>query len=142
MKARLLHCAILGAMLVAALSGCAASTRITVHSTSRTNNGDSMYMMVRSWDGKPTSGEGYQDVVGKVFVEPPDPTVLMARPIVPGEEKTTVTVDEDMAKEVVVYFFFTDPGPGWQVPLRRPLPSEVDIDLGRREVERVRTSPR
>lgn len=142
MKARLVHCAIPVAALAAALSGCATVTRITVHSTMRTNDGNSMYMMVRLWDGKPLAGERYQEAAGKLFAEPPDPTVLAQRPIVPGEDKTTVTIDEETAKEIVVYFFFTDPGPGWQVPLRRPLPAEVDIDLGRHEVERVRSRPR
>ncbi|MFT3765629.1 MAG: hypothetical protein QM820_08955 [Minicystis sp.] len=132
-----------GSVLALALSGCATTTRITVHSTSRTNDGASMYMMVRTWDGKPTFDERYQQVAAKTFVEPPDPTVLATKPIVPGEDdKTTVTINADSVKEVVIYFFFTDPGPGWQVPVRRPLPAEIDIDLGRHEVERVRTKPR
>lgn len=142
MNARRLHGAIPWAVLAMALSGCAASTRITVRSTALTNGGNSLYMVVRSWDGKAGLGDGYQDMVGKVFVDPPDPTVLVARPIVPGEEKTTVTIDGDIAKEVIVYFFFTDPGPGWQVPLRRPLPAEVEIDLGRSDVERVSPTSR
>jgi len=140
--ARLLPRAITGVALLAALEGCASTTRITVHSTLRTNDGASMYMMVRSWDGKPTSGERYQEIAAKTFVEPPDTTVLATRPIVPGEEKTTLTLSEDAAKDIVIYFFFTDPGPGWQVPVRRPIPAEIDIDLGRHEVERVRTRPR
>lgn len=132
------------AIMLAALPSCGSTMKITVHSSVRTNDGATMYMMVRSWDGKPLVGERYQEVAAKVFQEPPDQTVLATKPIVPaGEEATTtVTVNEDTAKEVVVYFFFTEPGPGWTVPLRRPLPSEVDIDLGRHDVDRVRTKPR
>lgn len=133
---------ITGAALALASMGCATTTRITVHSSDRTNDGAPMYMMVRSWDGKPSFNERYQEVAAKAFVEPPDATVLATKPILPGEEKTTVTINADSAKEIIVYFFFTDPGPGWQIPVRRPLPSDIDIDLGRHDVENVRTKPR
>ena len=59
------------AAVVAALCGCAATTKITVHSSGRTNDGDPMYMAVRAWDGKPTSGERYQEVAARLFAEPP-----------------------------------------------------------------------
>lgn len=131
-----------GALTALAGTGCATTTKITVHSSMRTNDGASMYMMVRSWDGKPAFDERYQEVAAKAFVEPPDPTVLATKPIIPGEEKTTVTIDADTAKQIIIYFFFTDPGSGWQVPVRRPLPAEIDIDLGRHEVDRVHNRPR
>ena len=133
---------IAGAGLALASAGCATTTRITVHSSERTNDGASMYMMVRSWDGKPTMGERYQEVAAKAFVDPSDITVLANKPILPGEDKTTVTIDADTAKEIIIYFFFTDPGANWQVPVRRPMPAEIDIDLGRHEVNNVRTKPR
>jgi len=130
-----------GAALFAALLGCATTTKITVHSTPLTNDGNPMYMAVRAWDGKPASGERYQEMAAKLFNEPPDPQILATQPILPGTDKVSVTVDESVAKEVMIYFFFTDPGPGWQVPLRRPMPAEVDIDLGRHQVENVRMRP-
>jgi hypothetical protein len=133
---------LLGAALLAVLCGCAATTKITVHSSSRTNDGDPMYMAVRAWDGKPTSGERYQEVAARLFMEPPDQAIIATQPILPGNDKTTVTITDDQAKEVVIYFFFTDPGPGWQVPLRKPLPSEIDIDLGKHQVENIRVRPR
>ena len=130
------------AALAVASTGCATTTKITIHSSAKTNDGASMYMMVRSWDGKPTFGERYQEVAAKAFVEPNDLTVLATKPILPGDEKTTLTINVDSVKEMILYFFFTDPGAGWQVPVRRPLPAEIDIDLGRHEVENVRTRPR
>jgi len=141
---RTLSLLVAGSALALALAnaGCATTTRITVHSTPRTNEGAPMYMMVRSWDGKPSFGERYQDVATKTFLEPPDHTVLATAPILPGEEKTTVTINADAVKEIIVDFFFTDPGPNWQVPVRRPLPAEIDIDLGKHDVESVRTRPR
>jgi hypothetical protein len=134
--------ALVGTALFVALGGCATTTKITVHATPQTNDGNTMYMAVRTWDGKPTSGERYQEVAARLFNEPPDPAILATQPILPGTDKVSVTVDESVAKEVMIYFFFTDPGPGWQVPLRRPMPSEVDIDLGRHQVENVRMRPR
>jgi hypothetical protein len=128
--------------LALASMGCATTTKITVHSSERTNNGAPMYMLVRSWDGKPSFGDRYQEVASKTFVEPPDATVLATKPIMPGEDKTTVTINSDAAKEIIIYFFFSEPGPNWQVPVRRPLPSEIDVDLGRNDVENVRTKPR
>jgi hypothetical protein len=139
---RALSVLIAGPALALASAGCATTTKITVHSTERTNDGASMYLMVRKWDGKPSANERYQEVASKAFMEPPDATVLATKPILPGEEKTTVNIDADNVKEMIIYFFFTDPGPGWQVPVRRPLPAEIDIDLGRHEVENVRTRPR
>ena len=124
------------------LGGCAATTKITVHSSGRTNDGDPMYMAIRAWDGKPTSGERYQEQAARLFLEPPDPAIIATQPILPGNDKVQVTISEDQAKEVVIYFFFTDPGPGWQVPLRKPLPAEVDIDLGRHQVDNIRVRPR
>jgi hypothetical protein len=128
--------------LALASAGCATTTKITVHSTERTNDGASMYLMVRKWDGKPSANERYQEVAGKAFQEPPDATVVATKPILPGEAKTTVEVDASEVKDMIIYFFFTDPGPGWQVPVRRPMPAEIDIDLGRHEVDNVRTRPR
>lgn len=130
-------------LALSAITGCApATTRITVHSSPRTNDGAPMYLMVRSWDGKPTFGERYQEVAAKTFLDPPDPTVLATRPIVPGADKTTVTIDAEANKEIILYFFFTTPGPGWQTPVRRPLPAEIDVFLGRHDVDRVNMRPR
>lgn len=139
---RALSLLIAGSALALASAGCATTTRITVHSSDRTNDGATMYMMVRSWDGNPTFGERYQEVAAKAFVEPSNPTVLATKSILPGEEKTTVTINADTVKEIIIYFFFTDPGSNWQVPVRRPLPAEIDINLGRHDVNHVRTRPR
>jgi azurin len=141
MNTHLLRTVWAAVVALAALAGCATQTKITVHSSPQTNDGNTMYMAVRAWDGKPTSGERYQEMAAKLFNEPPDPSIIATQPILPGTEKMSVTIDEALAKEVVIYFFFTDPGPGWQVPLRKPLPAEVEIDLGAHQVENIRVRP-
>jgi hypothetical protein len=117
-------------------AGCASSTRIYVKSTDRTNDGNTLYMAVRSVDAKPSIvSEKYQEAASKLFTDPPDASVLNSQPIFPGNTVTIAVDDSD--KDLVLYFFFTNPGPNWRVPLHRPLPAEVYVDLGQHQIERV-----
>ena len=59
-----------------------------------------------------------------------------------GERLESVRVRNTDTKDVVLYFFFTNYGPNWKVPLHRPLPSEIYIDLGQHQVERVQVRKR
>jgi hypothetical protein len=125
------------ALLLATCAGCASGTHIYVRSTERSNDGNTLYAMVRSVDAKTLRGnEVYYDVASKLFADPPDASVLDSRPIFPGNP-VTFSVSEGDAKQIVVYFLFTHPGQNWRLPLRSPLPSEVYVDLGDNEIERV-----
>lgn len=127
----------LALVLICACAGCAAGTRIYVRSSERSNDGNTLYAMVRSVDAKVLrSNEAYQEVAAKLFSDPVDESVLESRPIFPGNP-VTFSVGEGGAKNLVVYFLFTSPGQNWRLPLRSPLPSEVYIDLGNNEIERV-----
>lgn len=118
-------------------AGCATGTRIYVRSSERSNDGNTLYAMVRSVDAKTLrSNEIYHDVAAKLFADPVDASVMESRPIFPGNP-VTFDVREGDAKNVVVYFLFTNPGQNWRLPLRSPLPSEVYVDLGDNEIERV-----
>ena len=121
--------------------GCASTTRVYVKSTDQTNGGNTLYMMVRSADRKTVLAESYQDVAAKLFTDPPDASVIASQPIFPGNP-VTVTVDNNDSKDLVIYFFFTDFGANWKVPLHKPLPSEIYIDLGQHQVERVQVRKR
>lgn len=127
--------------LFSALSiGCASSTRIYVRSSDQTNDGNTLYMMVKNVDGKPVVSEHYADVARTLFTDPPDPAIIVSQPVFPGN---TVTITlENTEKEVVIYFFYTDPGSNWRVPLRKPLPAEVFIELGQHQIERVQIRKR
>lgn len=122
-------------------SGCATSTRVYVKSTDQTNDGNTLYMMVRNADGRGIATESYQQAAGKLFADPQDPTVVASQPIFPGNT-ATLTVADPEAKDVVIYFFFTQPGQSWRVPLRAPLPAEVYIELGQHQIERVQIRKR
>lgn len=117
--------------------GCASGTRIYVRSSERSNDGNTLYAMVRSVDAKTIgSNEIYHDVAAKLFADPVDASVIESRPIFPGNP-VTFNVSEGDAKNLVLYFLFTQPGQNWRLPLRSPLPSEVYVDLGDSEIERV-----
>lgn len=134
-------CLLLWVVLAAFGTGCATSTRVFVKSTDQTNSGNTLYMMVRSVDRKTVVSEGYQDAAAKLFTDPPDPSVIASQPIFPGNT-VSITVDNTDAKDLVIYFFFTEYGPNWKVPLHKPLPSEIYIDLGQHQVERVQVRKR
>ncbi len=118
------------------LMGCASTTRIYVKSSQRTNEGNTLYMMVRDATGKPIISESYQEVAAKLFTDPPDPSVIRTEPIFPGNT-ISFTIEEPDDKELFLYFFYTEPGENWRLQLRKPLPSEVFIDLGQYQIERV-----
>ncbi len=116
--------------------GCANGTRIFVKSSDKTNDGKTLYMIVRGVDAKGIANERYQEIAAKVFSDPPDPTIVANQPIFPGNT-VSFTVKEDNVKDIVIYFLYTNPGQNWRLPLRSPLPSEVYIDLGDNQIERV-----
>lgn len=124
---------------LALLSGCASTSRVYVRSTSQTNDGNTLYLMVRTTD-RATASENYQDAAAKLFAEPPDASVVSSQPIFPGNSASLTL--EEAKKDVVLYFFFTEPGANWRLPLPRPLPAEVYIDLGQHQIERVQVRRR
>lgn len=132
---------VLAAALLALGTGCASNTRIYVRSTEQTNDGNTLYMMVRGVDGRGVATETYQEAAAKLFSDPPDPAVVATQPIFPGNQ-ATVTLEDPEAKDVAIYFFFTQPGQSWRVPLRKPLPAEIYIDLGQHQIERVQIRKR
>lgn len=95
--------------------------------------------MARSTE-RAAASEAYQEIAAKVFAEPKDPSVLFSQPLFPGN-----VVDftlEDPKKDIVLYFFFTNPGPSWRLPLPQPFPAEVFIDLGTNQIEQTQVRRR
>lgn len=125
------------ALLIASTCGvgCASTSRLYVKSTAQTNEGNTLYMMVRAAD-QVASPQNYQEMAAKLFTQEPDERVISTQPIFPGNT-ATVTIAEADKQDIIVYFFFSDPGKNWLLPLRRPLPAEVYIELGQRQIERV-----
>ncbi len=125
----------------ATLFGCSTTTRLYVKSTQQTNDGNTLYMMVRNVDGKTAVNEQYQDIAAKLFADPPDPSVIVGQPVFPGNTVNLTLSDSD-TKQVVLYFFYTKPLTNWRVPLPRPLPAEIYVDLGPNQIEHVQIRKR
>jgi hypothetical protein len=106
-----------------------------VRSTARTNGGKTLYVMVREADAKAVT-LGYEEAASKLFADPPDPAVVASGPVFPGND-ATLALEGEGKKDLVVYFFFTEPGPRWRLPLRRPLPPAVYVDLGALQIEKI-----
>ena len=129
------------ALLLSLCAGCANTTKIFVKSTEQTNGGSTLYVVLRNVDAKVAASDRYQDIVAKVFVDPPDATLVASQPIFPGNT-ITLTVKEGEVKDLDVCFLFTNPGPTWRVPIHGPLPSEVYVELGENQIARVQIRKR
>lgn len=142
----LLHDAIVGMGVVGfamATMGCAQSSmHVFVEAPTVVNDGAPMHMMVRAVPDAGTQ-ETYEEAASKMFVQPQDPSVVLSQPVFPGE-RASLTLPSVEKDDLVIYFFFTRPDPkdGFRVPLRKPLPAEVFIELGEHTVERVQVRRR
>jgi len=130
-------------VLAGGVFGCAqTTTHVFVEAPTTVNEGAPMHMMVRAIPDALTQ-ETYEEVAAKMFVQPQDASVVLTQPVFPGE-RTSLTLPDVEKNDVVIYFFFTTPEPkdGFRVPLRKPLPAEVFIELGEHKVERVQVRQR
>ena len=132
--AALLFLALLG-------SGCATTLRVEVRTTKETNEGRPLYMLVRRAEGASLVAETYETAAARVFSHPADDTVERVQPIMPGET-VRLSVPRPSEGDLAVYFFFTRPGSRWRFPLSQPIPSDMIIELGEHEVERVQVRKR
>jgi hypothetical protein len=100
------------------------------------NDGKPLYIVVRSVAGNSFLSEDYDAVAQKVFSFPRDETILYRESVFPGNaSEFTITRPDD--SDIAIYAFFTKPGDNWRVSLRRPLPTDVLIDLGSNNIKRM-----
>jgi ABC-type Fe3+-hydroxamate transport system substrate-binding protein len=124
------------AALALAAAGCATTVRIEVQSNEKTNGGRPLYMMVRTVDSRALLSEDYAQASALVFTHPPDKSVQKVQTLLPGKP-VTLNVPRPEESELALYFFFTQPGDKWRVPLNQPIPSDVVVELGGSNVKRV-----
>ena len=124
------------ALLPLLLSGCATTVRIEVQSSDKTNGGRPLYMMVRTVDSRALLSEDYAAASALVFTHPPDKSVQKVQTVLPGKP-LVLNLPRPEETELALYFFFTQPGDKWRVPLNQPLPSDVMVELGGSNVKRV-----
>lgn len=120
-----------------ALSGCASNTRIRVASLDETNEGRSLYVLVRDVDSDELVAEGYDEAAKWVFTREAVPGVKARHVIIPGQE-LSLDIEDIKGSDIALYFFFTRPADRWWFTVnRKRLPAEVVVELGRNEIERV-----
>lgn len=134
------RCALLLFVLQAA---CASSTRLEVRSQSSTNEGRTLYMMVREIPkGEEVIVEGYEQAASQVFARQAVTENRQRYPIIPGTP-LIIDVDTEGEGDLILYFFFTKFGDDWWRAIdRKRLPAEIIIDLGPNEIERIRVRGR
>lgn len=126
------------AFLLTLGSACASTTRIQVRSQPATNDGRALYLLVREVpSGEEVVVEGYEQAARRVFSREPATGRQERRAIIPG---TPLTVDFETKGEgdVVLYFFFTEPGDDWWRTIdKKRLPAEIVVELGLDEIESI-----
>lgn len=137
MAKRFLLQLLLPAAALTLATGCATTLHVRVDTSADTNQGRPIYMLIRSVDGQALVSEDYDEAAARVFALPADPTVKKVQAILPGQ---TVNLSMPRPEEgaLALYFFFTNPGSKWRVPLEAPLPTEVIVELGENNIRRVR----
>lgn len=125
---------LLAVFAVLALSACQSSLRVGVQSTVNMNDGKPLYLVVRSVSGNSFLSEDYDAVAQKVFSFPRDESILYRESIFPGNA-TEFTIDRPEEGDIAIYVFYTKPGENWRVALRKPLPSDVLIELGTNNIK-------
>ncbi|MEL6183339.1 MAG: hypothetical protein AAFU79_01855 [Myxococcota bacterium] len=118
-------------------TSCASATRIKVEAAETTNAGRSFYMLIRQVEQEEVLAASYEEAAQRVFTREAAPEGELRKVIIPGTP-LTVDVDAQSKRDIVLYFFFTEPGDRWWLSIARDrLPAEIVIDLGINEVERV-----
>ena len=116
---------------------CATNTRIKIDSLRDTNEGRSMYVLVRGVESDELTAEGYNEAANWVFTRNPPPGVKTRQVIIPGRE-VMLDVENLEGRDIALYFFFTKPADRWWFTIdRQRLPAEIIVELGRNEIERV-----
>ena len=132
-------CLLVLAPLLVLSAGCATTLRIHVDSTPQTNNGQILYMMARALDEGETLFNGdYEDASRQVFLaakkEPEDKKV---QAILPGTPVVVSMPRPAAQKQLVLYFFFSNPGKYWMTPIDQVSPTEVYVKLGARNIQEL-----
>jgi hypothetical protein len=140
---RITSSALFGAAIAVGATGCAqTTTQIIIDAPETANGGSPMHMMIRAIPDS-LEQETYEQIASKMFMQPPDETIIATQPIFPGE-RSAISLPDAGKGDIVLYFFFTVPEPkdGFRVPIRKPIPAEIFIELGERKVDRVQVRRR
>ena len=130
------------ATLLLLYSGCASATRIRIQSAEATNEGRSFYVLIRPVGDEEVTADSYEVAAKRVFAREAAPEGQQRHLIIPGQT-TSMELSTDRRQDVVLYFFFTEPGDRWWLSIdKRRLDGEIVVELGINEVERIRVRGR
>ncbi len=126
--------AVMISALLAGLCGCAKyrifnknRMSIKILSESNANDKQPVAIVIRSVNYNNFLTESYQDIAEMVYADPPDPSVIASRIILPGT-KEKIEIEIPPKDLVGVYCLFKDPDI-WRIILRRPFDSKYSIVL-------------
>lgn len=111
-------------------TGCGAKKpvmKFSVKADETSNNGQPVYMVVRTVNSSDFVSEDYQSVADLIMKNPPDQTVLLTQLILP-DRKTKFKIDKPDNRSLAVYCMFTDPDQ-WKVFLDKPLEKKYTFIL-------------
>lgn len=124
-----------GALLLGILTvmgGCRHTT-LTIKADYTANRGQPVYVLIRSVNEKSFLTESYQDISTMIFKDPPDPSILSYRVILPGQ-KQKLKVEKPANASVGVYGLFTEPDEQWKVILPQPIHFRYLLTLERNRI--------
>lgn len=128
------HRCLLLMLLCFCLCACAAGTpqppqiSLNIETTSQANNGKSFYLVARAVDTQTFLMDSYQDITQIVFSNPPDPSILKAEPILPGNDPQ-IEIRKPEEKALGIYCMFTEPGDQWKMLLPQPLHDRYILNI-------------
>jgi hypothetical protein len=129
----------LGLAFALALGGFAAGcssdkVTVTIASDDDCNGGKPFYVVMRQIEEATYVTDSYETIVTKVFSSPPDPTVVKSEVIFPGV-KSKLVVQKNQTVPLAIYFLFATPGERWKISKPSPVPSSIDIELGKNDIK-------
>lgn len=96
-----------------------------------TNHGGPLYVVIRKLEQAKFLADDYDSIADRLFIEPPDPSVLRTAIVRPGKAMT-VEADRNLADGEIlgVYFLFSVPGDAWRMAILDRRIRRVNIVLG------------
>jgi hypothetical protein len=105
----------------------------TIELDEKTNQGQPFYIVFRSVSEQQFVTEGYQDVAGMVFANPPNQSVLGTQVVLPGKEYE-IEVEKPLRDSLGVYGLYTEPKGEWKVILSKPLSDAYVIEFEKNRI--------
>ncbi len=100
---------------------------LTINADETANQGQPVYLVVRTVNSSDFVTQDYQSVAGMIMLNPPDETIISTNLILPGK-KIKIKFDKPDNRSLAVYCMFTDPAQ-WKVFMQKPLEKKYKFIL-------------